>query len=157
MGFLERNKDILASIEFQLARSLPVFNNGKEILFFYKVVEENKDEYIIDEIRYVVIRDIEGGWIQKECAESYIPNDILKNIIHSKNQHSMSVESELEAEDSYIENYERLFDKIFKNKKSTANEQIMASMFNKLMTGTHLKELYLYLGTDLFKTINVMQ
>lgn len=154
MNLTERFSTVLSSIEFQLARSLPVLDKEKEIIFFYKTEEINSTEYRISDIRYVVIRDIKSGRIEKKNATEIIPDTILNSVIGSINTHIMSVEQELETEDKYYEYYEKLYVKaLLQSIPNDVEVDNLSILFTKLVEGTKLIEIYRYLGEKFIKMI----
>lgn len=156
MNINERFSSVLSSIEFQLARSMPVFNGGKEIVFFYKIDEINKTEYKISEIRYVVLRDIINGNIEVINANDIIPEKILNSVVGAVNMHTLSVEQELDEEDKYLKYYEKLIEKLESEKELNGKEvSELSVLFTRLTEGTKLKEIYSYLGKEFIELISI--
>lgn len=148
MNINERFSSILSSIEFQLARSLPIFNRGKEILFFYKTEEINKIEYKISEIRYVVFRDIENEHIEVLKATDVIPQELINALTGSINRHTLSVDEELKAEDDFLELYEKIKGEVKPETYGSTELKRLSKLFLQLTEGTQLLPIYQCLGKD---------
>lgn len=153
MNINEKFNKVLSSIEFQLARSLPIFNDGKEILFFYKTVEINKTEYRISEVRYVVFRNIENEHIEVITAVDALPRELLDTLYGSVNVHILSVEQELKNEDDYLELYEKIAEENCCKNCNASELQTLSALFLKLTEGTNLRPIYRYLGKEFFDLI----
>lgn len=148
MNINERFSSVLSSIEFQLARSLPIFNRGKEILFFYKTEEINKIEYKISEIRYVVFRDIEKEHIEVLKATDVIPQELINALTGSINRHTLSVDEELKAEDDFLELYEKIKGEVKPETYGSTELKRLSKLFLQLTEGTQLLPIYQCLGKD---------
>lgn len=148
MNINKRFSSVLSSIEFQLARSLPVFNKGKEILFFYKIEEINKTKYKISEIRYVVFRDIENEHIDVMKATEIIPQEMINTLTESVNRHILSVDEELKAEDEFLELYEIIKEKVEAKTCNSLELKKLSQLFLQLTEGTQLLPIYQCLGKD---------
>lgn len=148
MNINERFSSVLSSIEFQLARSLPTFNRGKEILFFYKTEEINKIEYKISEIRYVVFRDIENEHIEVLKATDVIPQELINALTGSINRHTLSVDEELKAEDDFLELYEKIKGEVKPETYGSTELKRLSKLFLQLTEGTQLLPIYQCLGKD---------
>ena len=149
MSIIDRIAPILSSIEFQLARSLPVIENGKEILFFYKVKEVDDVKYTISEIKYILFVDSKTGEVKKKNASDILPKSVMDETISNINIHTMDVETELRMEDEYLIWYEKAYehyvtcgyieDVIIKN---------LSVAFKSIIDKTSLKCVYMFLAKD---------
>lgn len=148
MEIIERFSSVLSSMEFQLARSLPIFDDGKEIFFFYVIEEVNINEYKIPEVRYVVYRDIRSGHIDVINAKDVIPQELIDSLIGSINKHNLSVEEELKAEKEFFELYEKMIQEYGVTSYDTKKLKRISQLFNKLIDGTRLLPIYKYLGKE---------
>ena len=155
MNINEKFSKVLSSIEFQLARSLPIFNDGNEILFFYKTDEINKTEYRVSEVRYVVFRNIDNGHIDIIKAVDAIPKELLDALVGSTNVHILSVEQELKNEDDYLELYEKITEEYRTQNYNASELQTLSALFSKLTEGTNLLPIYRYLGKEFFELISL--
>lgn len=153
MNINEKFRTVLSSIEFQLARSLPIFNNGKEILFFYKTEQVSKNEYKVSEIRYVVFRDISNNHIDVLKATDVIPKELISSLISSVNRHTMSVDEELKVEDEFLELYEEMMDEVDPKTYNSIKLQRISRLFFQLTNGTKLLPIYQSLGRDFYDLI----
>lgn len=154
MDINDRFRSALSSIELQLARSLPVFSGGKEVLFFYPTVDVSKTEYKIPEIRYVVFRDIKSGDTTVSSGADALPADILASVTESVNSYSLPVEEEIDAEDEYMELYENLFASIGSDSDDCKQADKLSALFTKLTEETALVPIYRFLGKDFFDLIS---
>ncbi|MEE1057497.1 MAG: hypothetical protein UH239_09665 [Acutalibacteraceae bacterium] len=155
MNINDKFSKVLSSIEFQLARSLPIFNDGNEILFFYKTDEINKTEYRVSEVRYVVFRNIDNGHIEVIKAVDALPKELIDALVESTNMHILSVEQELKNEDDYLELYEKITEEYCTKNYSASELQTLSALFLKLTEGTSLLPLYRYLGKEFFELISL--
>lgn len=153
MEYYDRFEKALSAVELQLASSMPVFNAGKEYVFFYKTEETDDDAYRVTQILYVFARDIQTGAMEKMQAADCIPSELLKAATGSMNRYKVSAEEELDAEELYLENYDSLILTMTGEAGKTADRQAMAEALEKLIHSGEMKALYMHLGRDLFETL----
>ena len=157
MVFTERIAPVLPSIEFQLARSLPVFDcHDNEVVFFYKVKDTDNQQYSVTEIRYIVFRNMKSGEIKKENAHEIIPASILKEVYTSACKYVTDAYSELHAEDEYLTWYEKAY-QCYIACRSIDREitSHLAASFQRLVNGTDLKPVYQYLAGEFVKHLSI--
>lgn len=148
----DRLREVLPGIEIQLAWSVPVIDNGRETIFFYATEENDRGQYVIPEIRYVVYRDIYTGKLEKHNAADVIPEDLMSRVAEGVYSYPSDRKKEVEKKREYLKLYEELVsDATLNNPLDNDKIKRLIDLFGQLKQTEPLKEIYLVLAKDFFK------
>lgn len=156
MSIIDRFSTKLVIAEVELACSLPICTPTEEILFLYSTAPNDEDSYLVDEIKHVYCRDNATGAISEVDAVKLVNAHTLSQLKHSVVRPTLFDDDALDAEESYLDYYEKFFKAGFKATPSQEEKENMSNLlklFNEIIPDSRLKELYLEIGAVFFEFI----
>lgn len=122
---------MFTTIEIELAHSLPILKEDKEIVFFYEERENQEHERVIEDIKYIAYKRIIDGKEFKYRANEVVPVEIIDGIKGTKLSSDLSIEEELDVEDYYIGVYEKAYSNVV---KTNSTKEELNNLFYVLKT-----------------------
>ena len=155
MSIYDRFKSAFASSEVELARSLPVCNKGKEIMFFYSTRPNNSNSFCFEALHHVYRRDVLTSEVN-DITDTLLQSDIVKACSGAIIRPLLMGEEAYEKEDEYEFLYENFYrhyiSKDFDHGFSETCRQLR-ECFDSLIPQSPLKLLYETIGSEFFEIL----
>lgn len=156
MMYVNRFHSVLHHVEVELAASFPVFNPGKEIVFFYSTTPVDEETFKFGAVFHAFERDTARGEIKEIPILEVVPRELLDTLNGSMVVPKVWDDDAVSAVEIYDSCYEDFISfaysgNVSQNQKETIEK--MFSAFKKLVPASPLRDVYCAIGRQMFEYI----